>query len=431
MNSGSRPASSRVLAIVGGLVAATLSLVSCGAAQTVQVTQATAQAGVDRVCADLGVDRSQCYSLPGGHVAVSRPVGVSRGLLLVDFGGPGLPATAPGQLRAELPRWAQHYTVATFAEPWAGRDLTQVCSGYFAHLSWGAPTPAFDQPEVCGQKVEEWQRPPISSSVTYLEETEHQKLAGVVAFSFGVTRTAPLWGLLRSRGGFLAVVDPAAAPSVDGGSVVRERARASLAVLEKEADQWCAGACSDAHALLAQVGRGQGINGVSGSQAAALVLAAAADPGLLPTLKNVAAGPASPKMKIQVNRVANSFARTLDGQGATAANVGYRSQMCQAYGPVAGSANTGDAYVAALARLMGPCDNMPTWDPYSSALPERTCVVVNKQDPVEPSTLGGPLDSVGATRTVAYSSPGHQWPQELVAKLGDPAGAWACSNPNG
>jgi hypothetical protein len=329
-------------------------------------------------------------------------------------------------LRAELPSWAEHYTVATFVEPWTGRDLPEVCTGFFAHLSWGASTPTSDQPGVCDDYVAEWQRTPIRSSVTYLEAVEKQKLAGVMAFSFGVPRTAPLWGLLRSRTGFLAVVDPAAGPGVDGGSAVKERAQRSLAVLEKTADQWCAEACSDAHALLAQVGSGQAINGVASSEAAALVLAAAADPGLLPTLKAVVAGPASPETKAKVSRVANSFARTLDGQTATVANVGYRSQMCQAYGPAVGMANTGDAYVRALARLTGPCDNTVAWDRYDSAAPERTCVIVNKQDPVEPSTLGGPLDSVGAARTVAYSSPGHQWPKELVAKLGDPAGAWAC-----
>jgi hypothetical protein len=432
----------RMLTTMGALVAATLTLVSCGAqghstttghepARTAQSTSLTGQAGtktVDTVCAELGVDRRQCYALPDEFVAVDRPVGASRGLLLVDFGGPGLRAVAPGELRAELPRWAQHYTVATFLEPWAGRYLPEVCTGYFAHLSWGASTPASDKPSICDPFVADWQRTPIRSSVTSLEETEHQKLAGVVAFSFGVTRTAPLWGLLRSRAGFLAVVDPAAAPGVDGGSVVQERAQRSLAVLEKEADQWCAGACSDAHALLAQVGKGQAINGVSSSEAAALVLAAAADPGLLPTLKGLAAGPASPETKANVSRVANSFARTLDGQTATVANIGYRSQMCQAYGPVAGLANTGDAYVQSLARLMGPCDhdNTSAWDRYGSVLPERTCVIVDEQDPVRPGTLGGPLDSVGATRTVAYSSPGHRWPQELVAKLGDPAGAWAC-----
>ena len=82
---------------------------------------------------------------------------------------------------------------------------------------------------------------------------------------------------------------------------------------------------------------------------------AAADPGLLPTLKSVVAGSATPETKIQVSRVANSFARPLEGQTATVANVGYRSQMCQAYGPVVGSGYTDDAYARALARLMGEC----------------------------------------------------------------------------
>jgi hypothetical protein len=127
--------------------------------------------------------------------------------------------------------------------------------------------------------------------------------------------------------------------------------------------------------------------------------------------------------RMAVRRVALGFSRTLDSGEALASNLGFRAQMCQAYGPP-GSQRLGPLGELLRAQV-GPCPRLESWGvPAQLKVPEYTCLILNAQDPVTPPEVGAEFAQVvGPSATITTREAGHAWPGSVIRGLRMEAGS--------
>jgi hypothetical protein len=375
---------------------------------------ATAPPGV---CADPAP--ANCFRVDSGQWVSVRP-GNGAGFVLLDMGGPGSAPTDTDQVESSLPAWAKSHSVVKVFEPWVGQELTATCKRYFAEVSWSA---AGDRsPGGCVDFVSDWAQPDLNQLVSEISRRIGQELAGIVTFSFGSTRTRPVWPLLGPDG-FLLAVQPAPTPAVSTARIAELRAEAAWAALSDVRRQTCAdgAACLSLADLRERLGRA-GATGswpAPGTEVGLFVMGAVADRDryarLLGKLFDGSAfGPAD---AADVHRVAMSFTHSLGPEQGLDSNAGFRAEICQAYG--AADANSSDDPLArAFLAQTGPCgDSTRTYPAPGPAPPARSCVLTSDHDPVVPPGLLDAVAAFGPDRSLGYPATGHVWPADVVPRV--------------
>ncbi|MCD5314852.1 hypothetical protein [Kineosporia babensis] len=124
------------------------------------------------------------------------------------------------------------------------------------------------------------------------------------------------------------------------------------------------------------------------------------------------------KTESTIERTALSFARVIDDGPALPSNVGFRSEMCQAYGEIDGLAE-GDAIARSFADQLGPCTGTQFWD---DNLPEsieaQACLIVNEEDLVaSPDLIDDYRKAFGPDRLRTVNAPAHELPLGALKAL--------------
>lgn len=448
----------RLSAALVGLLAVT----GCGASSLtrVQKTPTTTNAtltltppGRDPSSPCRGTGADECFSASNGVPVALSTRTPSAGLVLVDLAGPASSAVdLPGSsgagvdladVRASLPAWLNGYTLAVVLASSADWTLTPACQPYFAALSWQRP--AEDPAGVCADLVSYYAQPDLSFTLAEVQRHTRQALAGIVAFSFGATRTRPLWSRLDPASGFLLVITPAPATGSPMDAVVAEQAGRAREALAAQLAMLCRtwSGCLSVDDLLARAAAtgNDPAWGVSGAEISLFLLAAAADPGPNAGLLGALARdrPLTDADRAALRRVTLATARSTAVDRAQSSNVDERAQLCQAYGPF-GAAAPADPLARALVAQLGPCTKGATgWSPAPvTGIPARSCLLLNTADSVVGPSGAKELTALfGTARVRRYAVPAHAWTAQttqLVQAVGSaaaPSSAAGGSSPTG
>jgi hypothetical protein len=418
----------RVAASVMSAAALVIGLASCsspraGAEGTPPPVAATATpVHADDPCSHVS-GATDCFMLPSGSWAAVNAPERSKGLVIVDLGGPGSFVSDVGDVRSGLPPWTADYTVGLLIDGWAGWQGPDLCLRHFARLSWGADDGVRD----CDDYVSTYYvQPSVTASVDELRQRLDLDLVGVVAASFGVPRTRPLWSRLTGPQTFLIAYQPAPPVGTSASEVIDSRVeRATQAI----AAQWgpsCnpSAPCAALRQVLTHAAQDKTV--------ALFLLGAGTEPDRYAALvSRIAAGQAlTADDQATIRRVAASFSHTLDKETGLDSNLGFRAQSCQAYG-APDQRGAADPLVAALADQYGPCSPiMAHWPAATpSHVPEHSCLLLNSADPVvDPDWSEGLRTELGGSRVVTFSAASHAWPAEKARAIRADIAGWSCSN---
>jgi len=418
------------------VVLVVVALTGCGAAVgSPTAAPSTVRMEATRVaqsppCAQVGV--KDCFQVANGTwAAVDSPSG-SAGLILVDMGGPGAFVENFADVRKELPSWTGKYALVSILETWSSWNVTPSCEKYFGNLSWQLPTSVSS----CAY-LDNYYQPAAQSTVSDIEKRTGLPLTGIVTFSFGATRTAGLWGSLNKSSGFLIVAAPAAVAGPVAQQLAEQRGSLAEKALSRATATGCSGppACASISSLVQRIAsaRQDKVQGVGGPELSLFLLATATQPSsYTSTVLKLRRGQTLSTDEIAtVKRMAWSFSHTLGSDQALGSNLGFRGQMCQAYGQPDGKNATADPLARAFLAQLGPCPTgRGNWGPpTAAALPDHSCLYLNPADSVVgPDWSPNQQKNFGPNRTRSYTVLGHAWPGDQVRALAPvvPGKPWAC-----
>jgi len=394
----------------------------------------TAEAGRPELCSH---ERVSCFDLGKAWGVVIRGVRPSEGAVIWERGGPGsaLPVDID-IVRRDLPQFVYERDVLIVSEPWERHLPDDPCRSSLGEQMRTLLDDETDTPPTnsCDFPKLWWTASSYRDAVMRLVSYAGVFLQGLYADSFGATRAGWIKDVIRGRKGWQVLNVPAPAPgAITGAELIGERAKVVVATAAREYSKLCISytwACRTKFADLFRPSEATGT--ISSGDLSSALLWATYDwtnrsNELWRAVDLARRGERSTLKKLSFAASYRSGASTVFPNLA-----GYLAGICVTYGHWprlhALAESSAEAMVAArLARMHIPCHAFRP--PVGSVrIASDGCAVINKADPVAPSSLLRQwLDRGEPGRILAHSYPGHgSVPPTVAEKLNRAVHAGTC-----